>query len=146
MSTAARRMALSAFSALAATALFATPALATVFHQGISLGSKARITPDGSVVLSGAYRCELSPTSGAVQIKATVVQDGTRLSIGAGEVFCDGRVHAWEAVSPLTAGLHPGSAHAVAELQEIHMAGLMPRALSTVAEDQQDIEVVADHR
>ncbi|RPF41069.1 hypothetical protein EDD96_4859 [Streptomyces sp. Ag109_G2-6] len=142
----ARRMTLTAFSALAATALFATPALATVFHQGISLRPEARITADGSVVLSGTYQCELSPASAAIQIKATVVQDATRLSIGAGEVFCDGREHIWEAVSPMTGGLHPGAARAVAELQEIHMTGLMPRALSTVAEDRQDIEVTVDHR
>ncbi|MEU8434249.1 DUF6299 family protein [Streptomyces sp. NPDC029216] len=146
MRTPARRMALTAFSALAATALFATPALATVFHQGISVEQQAHITPQGAVVLSGTYHCELSPSSAAVQVKATVVQDGTRLSIGAGEVFCDGREHAWEAVSPLTAGLHPGRAEAVAELQEIHMAGLMPRAISTVAQDRKDIEVVVDHR
>jgi hypothetical protein len=144
MRTPVRRMALTAFSALASTALFATPALATVFHQGISVRSQAHITPQGEVVLAGRYHCELSPTSGAIQIKATVVQDGSRLSIGAGEVFCDGREHLWKAVSPLTAGLHAGPASAVAELQEIHMAGLMPRALSTVAQDRQDIEVIVD--
>ncbi|MFD8145290.1 DUF6299 family protein [Streptomyces sp. NPDC059708] len=146
MSTAARRMALTAFSALAATTLFATPALATVFHQGISMRSQAHINRQGEVALSGTYHCELSPTSGSVQIKATVVQDGSRLSIGAGEVFCDGREHHWKAVSPLTAGLHAGPARAVAELQEIHMSGLMPRTLSTVAQDEQVIEVVVDHR
>ncbi|MFH7599857.1 DUF6299 family protein [Streptomyces racemochromogenes] len=146
MRTPARRMALTAFSALAATTLFATPALATVFHQEISLRSQAHINRQGEVVLSGGYRCELSPRSGAVQIKATVVQDGNRLSIGAGEVLCDGRAHHWTAVSPMTAGLHAGPARAAAELQEIHMAGLMPRALTTVAEDRQDIEVVVDHR
>ncbi|MEW1634448.1 DUF6299 family protein [Streptomyces sp. NPDC093801] len=145
MFTPARRMALTAFSALAATSLFATPALATVFQQGISLHPEAQISRDGSVRLSGTYHCELSPKSGAVQIKATVVQDGSRLSIGAGEVFCDGREHAWEAVSPLAAGLHKGRAQAVAELQEIHMAGLMPRAVDTVAQDSHDVEVV-DHR
>ncbi|MEU3721803.1 DUF6299 family protein [Streptomyces sp. NPDC031705] len=142
MRTPARRMALGAFSALAATALFTTPAHATVFHQAISLRSGAHLAEDGSVTLSGTYHCEAASPSGAVQIKATVVQDASRLSIGAGQVVCDGAEHAWVARSPLTGGIRPGRARAVAELQEIHFAGLMPRAVDTVAQDAKDIDVV----
>ncbi|MFF5704550.1 DUF6299 family protein [Streptomyces sp. NPDC012794] len=142
MRTPASRMTLGAFSALAATALFTTAAHATVFDQAISVRPEAHIAGDGSVTLSGTYRCEVASPSGAMQIKATVIQDGSRLSIGAGEVVCDGAEHAWVAGSPLTGGIHPGRATAVAELQEIHFSGLMPRAIDTVAQDSKDIQVI----
>ncbi|MFD0352830.1 DUF6299 family protein [Streptomyces sp. NPDC127110] len=144
MRTPARRMTLGAFSALAATALFAAPAHATVFNQGISVQSEAHIAGDGSITLSGTYHCEAPSPSGAVQIKATVIQDATRLSIGAGEVVCDGAEHEWVAGSPLTGGIHPGAARAVVELQEIHFSGgLLPRGIDTVAQDDHVIQVVA---
>ncbi|MFJ3878423.1 DUF6299 family protein [Streptomyces sp. NPDC090077] len=143
MRTPARRMALGAFSALAATALFTATAHATVFHQGISVRSEAHINEKGEITLSGTYHCEAASPSGAVQIKATVVQDGTRLSIGAGEVVCDGAEHEWVAGSPLNGGIHEGDARAVAELQEIHFSGgLMPRGIDTVAQDSRAIKVV----
>ncbi|MCX5377861.1 DUF6299 family protein [Streptomyces sp. NBC_00091] len=146
MRTTARRMALGAFSALAATTLFTAPAHATVFNQGISVQSEAHIAEDGGITLSGTYHCEAASLGGAVQIKATVIQDGSQLSIGAGEVVCDGAEHEWVAHSPITGSVHPGRATAVASLQEIHLQGLFPRSVDTVAQDTQDIEVVADHR
>ncbi|MEV6577312.1 DUF6299 family protein [Streptomyces sp. NPDC051582] len=138
-----RGMALTAFSALAAGTLFTAPAGATAFHQSISVHHDAYVAQDGSVTLSGPYHCEQASPTGVMQIKATVVQeDGSRLSIGAEQPVCDGREHRWVAVAPgRFANVHPGRAEVTAELQEIHLSGLMPRSVTTVARDTRDVEV-----
>lgn len=148
MRTPARRIALAAFSALAATALFTAPAAATVFHQGISVRPEAHIAEDGTITLSGTYSCQAASPMGAVQVKVTVVQDGTHLGLGAGDARCDGQEHDWEAQGTLrlTPAIHEGAALAQAELQEIHFGGgLMPRAIDRVALDEKEIQVI-DHR
>ncbi|MFC9298150.1 DUF6299 family protein [Streptomyces sp. NPDC057011] len=142
-----RRMALAALSALAATTVFTVPAGATVFEQGISVHPDAHIAEDGGVTLSGTYHCEQASPVGAMQIKATVVQDDSRLSIGAEEVVCDGTERRWVAHAPgFLAGVHPGHATVTGELQEIHLSpNLMPRSVATVAQDTQDVEVHEGH-
>lgn len=152
-----RRMALAALSALAATTVFTVPAGATVFDQGISVHHDAHIAEDGGVILSGTYHCEQASPSGAMQIKATVEQDGTQLAINAEQPVCDGTERRWVAHSPARAEglpvgslalgerLHPGHAKVTAELQEIRLSGLMPRSVTTVAQDTQDVEVRAGH-
>ncbi|WP_327735848.1 DUF6299 family protein [Streptomyces nojiriensis] len=139
----ARRMALTAFSALAATTLFAAPAGATVFNQGISVHGDAYVAKDGAVTLSGTYHCEQASPNGAMQIKATLAQEGGgRLSIGAEQIVCDGRERRWVANAPgAFVNVHPGRAVVTAELQEVRFSGLMPRSVDTVAQDSRDVEV-----
>lgn len=139
----ARRMALTVFSALAATTLFTAPAGATVFDQGISVHRDAYVAKDGSITLSGTYHCEQASPVGAMQIKATVEQEGGgRLSIGAEQIVCDGQERRWVADAPgAFVNVHPGRAVVTAELQEVRFSGLMPRSVTTVARDAQDVEV-----
>ncbi|MFE9479779.1 DUF6299 family protein [Streptomyces spororaveus] len=139
----ARRMALAAFSALAATTLFTAPAGATVFNQGISVHHDAYVAKDGAVTLSGMYHCEQASPMGAMQIKATVVQeDGRQLSIGAEQIVCDGQERRWVANAPgAFVNVHPGRAVVTAELQEVRLSGLMPKSVDTLARDTQDVEV-----
>ncbi|MFB7180095.1 DUF6299 family protein [Streptomyces sp. NPDC056257] len=141
-----RRMALAALSALAATTVFTVPAGATVFEQGITVHPEAHLTRDGGVILSGTYHCEQASPRGAMQIKATLVQDGTRLSLGAEEVVCDGAERRWVAHAPGSfVHVHPGRATVTGELQEIRLSGLMPRSVTTVAQDSEDVEVREGH-
>ncbi|MEU2449930.1 MULTISPECIES: DUF6299 family protein [Streptomyces] len=142
MPISARRMSLAAFSALAATTLFTAPAGATVFNQGISVRD-AHLAHDGAVTLSGSYHCEQASPMGAMQIKATVAQEGGgRLSIGAEQIVCDGQERRWVANAPgAFANVHPGHAVVTAELQEVRLSGLMPRSVTTVAQDSKDVEV-----
>ncbi|WP_314250620.1 DUF6299 family protein [Streptomyces kutzneri] len=139
----ARRMALTAFSALAATTLFTAPAGATVFDQGISVHRDAYVAKDGAVTLSGTYHCEQASPMGAMQIKATVEQEGGgRLSVGAEQIVCDGKERRWVANAPGDfVNVHPGHAVVTAELQEVRLSGLMPKSVTTVAQDSQDVEV-----
>uniref|UniRef100_A0AAU2JNM7 DUF6299 family protein n=1 Tax=Streptomyces sp. NBC_00049 TaxID=2903617 RepID=A0AAU2JNM7_9ACTN len=146
MRISARRMALAAFSAVAATTLFTAPAGATVFNQAISVHHDAHIAQDGGVILSGTYRCEQASPMGAMQIKATVEQDGTRLSIGAEQTVCDGTERRWVAHAPgLYAHVHPGDATVTAELQEVRLSGLMPRSVTTVAQDTAGVTFHTGH-
>lgn len=140
------RMALAALSALAAAAVFTTPADATSFDQGISVQSYGHISEDGKVTLFGTYHCTApSPMGAKLQIAAAVIQDGTRLAFGGGEAQCDGEEHAWQATGSLafTPAVHPGPALAEAQLNEIHFSGLMPRSIETVAEDRREIRLFA---
>ncbi|MFD9724955.1 DUF6299 family protein [Streptomyces sp. NPDC059072] len=141
-----RRMALAALSALASTAVFTAPAGATVFNQGISVRPDVHIAGDGTITLSGTYHCEQASPLGAMQIKAAVLQDGHQLSIGGAQVVCDGTERVWEAHAPgfATGSVRPGRATVTAELQEVHLSGLMPSAVATVAQDVRDGEVRAD--
>ncbi|MCJ1679055.1 DUF6299 family protein [Streptomyces sp. APSN-46.1] len=141
------RMALAALSALAAAAVFTAPATATAFENGISVQPYAHIGDDGTVTLSGTYVCNDPSPVGAVQLSTAVTQDGTRLGTGNGDVKCDGEEHAWETTASLrfTKGIHAGQALGEARLQVVHLQGLMPKSVDTVAEDRHEIELI-DHR
>ncbi|MFD7627940.1 DUF6299 family protein [Streptomyces sp. NPDC059851] len=147
MRTYGSRITLAALSTLAAATAFAAPAGATVFDQAISVQSEAHIGADGTITLSGTYRCEQPSPDGTTQVKATLVQDGVHLGISGGQAVCDGKDHQWHARGTLayTPQVHAGPAKATAELQEIHLAGVMPSSLDTVAADEKVVEVV-DHR
>jgi hypothetical protein len=138
------RLALAAVAAVAATMAFTAPAGATVYEQEIHLSEQAHIA-DGMITLSGAYTCN---GPGHLQIGATVLQDGTQLTLGAGEAVCDGTEHLWEASGSLelVPDIHPGAAEGVARLNEVHFSGLMPRAIDTVAEDHQDLQIFEHKR
>lgn len=142
------RMALAALSALAATAVFTAQASATVFDQGISVHPHGRLSGGDTITLSGTYHCQTpSPEGTTVQIAATVVQGGTRLSIGGGAARCDGAEHEWQATGSLryTPDIHPGDALAEVRLNEIRLSGVMPRSIDTVAEQRQVIRLIAHH-
>ncbi len=153
MATTGPRMALAALAALGATAVFTAPANAApygsdMYGSDIYVSSEAHIAPDGTIHLSGEYRCTAPSPSGAVQIKATVEQDDVRLGIGGGDAQCDGAVHDWSAHGTLrlTPTVHAGEALAKAELQEIHFGGgLLPRSIDTLAQDARPVRVI-DHR
>ncbi|MGW6979481.1 DUF6299 family protein [Streptomyces sp. NPDC054932] len=103
----------------------------------------AHVAKDGAVTLSGSYHCEQASPEGAMQIKATLVQDdGRQLSIGAEQIVCDGQERRWVANAPgAFVNVHPGHAVVTAELQEIRLSGLMPKSVTTVARDSRDVEV-----
>ncbi|MFB7619980.1 DUF6299 family protein [Kitasatospora sp. NPDC056181] len=133
------RMMMVALAALGAVA-FTAPAHATALGDEISVSSEVTIGADGSIHLSGTYRCT-SSAGVAHQIRATVQQESVRLGIGAGNVVCDGAERPWEAGAPaaFVPAVHGGEAKATAELQEIDMAGLVPRSVSTVARDSRAV-------
>nr|WSX51452.1 DUF6299 family protein [Streptomyces sp. NBC_00974] len=147
MAASGPRMALAALAALGATAVFTAPANAAPYGNDIYVSSEVHIAEDDTIHLSGTYHCTALSPSGSVQIKATVVQEDVRLSIGGGEARCDGTEHKWEARGTLrlTPSVHAGTAMAEARLQEIHFGRLLPRSVDTIAEHVHPVTVI-DHR
>ncbi|MBT2472315.1 hypothetical protein J7E97_31825 [Streptomyces sp. ISL-66] len=148
MAASGPRMALAVLAALGATAVCTAPANAAPYGNDIYVSSEAHIAEDGTIHLFGVYHCTAPSLAGEVQIKATVVQEGVRLSIGGGDARCDGTEHEWAAHATLrlTPGVHAGEALAEAQLQEVHFGGgLLPRSIETLAEDAHPVTVI-DHR
>ncbi|MEV7613906.1 DUF6299 family protein [Streptomyces sp. NPDC089799] len=147
---AASRLVLAAACAAAAAIVVATPANSADFGNEISVQEQGRIVEGDSVTLSGTYRCVTPSPSGAVQIQATLVQDGSRLSFGGDEAVCDGEQHQWSATGKLrmTPGVHAGAAGAEARLQSARLtSGVFPPvSVSHLAADRKDVELVAPGR
>ncbi|CAL9459257.1 hypothetical protein SUDANB120_02606 [Streptomyces sp. enrichment culture] len=144
MSIRRTRMPLTVLAALAAATAFATPAGATVYEQEISVRPWAQLAADGTITLSGSYKCSTASPSGAMQISATVVQEGTRLTTTAEESpVCDGTEREWRGTAGtpqslgLPGGIHEGEALFEARLQEIGFSGasLLPSSVDAVAVD-----------
>ncbi|MFD9303328.1 DUF6299 family protein [Streptomyces sp. NPDC060048] len=148
MAASGPRMALAALAALGAAAVFTAPANAAPYGNDIYVSSEVHISEDGRIHLSGVYHCTSPSPAGGVQIKATIVQEDVRLSVGGGDARCDGTEHEWSAHGTLafTPNVHAGEALAEARLQEVHFGGgLLPRSVDTVAEYSHQV-VVIDHR
>ncbi|MFD3734956.1 DUF6299 family protein [Streptomyces sp. NPDC058632] len=62
----------------------------------VTVNSVGLIAPDGSVTLSGTYRC--TDASGPVLVGSSVRQEPavTSYGIGGTRAQCDGRTHSWE--------------------------------------------------
>ncbi|WP_219822092.1 DUF6299 family protein [Streptomyces sp. Ru62] len=108
--------------------------LITVDHVG-------RITSDGTVTLSGTYRC--TGGTGPVLVSSSVSQGdpGLHHGIGGSVAQCDGAEHRWEhsgKASPEV--LKEGAAHVEATLTELRPSGIIVLP-SFHAVSHQDIEL-----
>ncbi|WAX77396.1 DUF6299 family protein [Streptomyces sp. KMM 9044] len=74
----------------------APPAASAAPGGTVTVDSEGRIAADGSVTLSGTYRC--LDTSGPVLVGSSVHQGDatTRYSAGGTLAECDGETHGWE--------------------------------------------------
>ncbi|MGW0823150.1 DUF6299 family protein [Streptomyces sp. NPDC002845] len=106
----------------AALLLLAVPsadALAGPYDQ-VTVDSTARLAEDGTITLSGTYRC-LS-NSGPVFVSSSVSQGDPRVrrGIGGTRAVCDGAEHAWTNSEKREPGTFaPGPAQVEATLMEL---------------------------
>ncbi|MET9321689.1 DUF6299 family protein [Streptomyces sp. NPDC003038] len=151
MRTSGRALTAAALSALALTAVFNAPASAGAFGNEISVQKEAHISEDGTVTLSGTYRCHSTSPVGAVQVAAGLRQGGIRLGISGENAVCDGAYHEWSSTGSLryTPGITAGPATAEVQLTETRRngPGIVPVSVSVVqlAEHSEEIELI-DHR
>ncbi|MER7462911.1 DUF6299 family protein [Streptomyces sp. NPDC097981] len=140
MRVSTRRLAVPVLSALAAAAVFATPAGARAHGNEISVQKFGHISDDGHVTLSGTYACAPSSPRG-VQIQVTLAQDGTRLGFGGEEAVCDGAEHDWSLTGSLrqAPGVHPGPAGVEARLQSASLHSGMTLRVSYLAQAERDV-------
>ncbi|MET8563266.1 DUF6299 family protein [Streptomyces flaveolus] len=90
----------------------------------ITIDPVGRIAPDGTVTLSGTYRC--TGGTGPVFVSSSVSQGDARLTHRAGAARCDGAEHRWENSGEVTAGaLTAGAARAEATLTELRPSGIL---------------------
>jgi hypothetical protein len=95
--------------------------------DAVTVDSVGRITADGTVTLSGTYRCQGS--SGPVFVSSSVSQGAstTRYGIGGTRAVCDGAQHRWVNTGRPTPGaLVPGAAHVEATLMELRTFSGLP--------------------
>ncbi|GAA2675465.1 MULTISPECIES: DUF6299 family protein [Streptomyces] len=127
------RSAALAAAAGAALLLPAAPAATAAAHdarlvaESVTVDPTGRIAADGSVTLSGTYRC--TGGSGPVFVSSTVSQSdpSARFGVGGTRAVCDGLEHRWvNTGTPDTVVLEPGAAHVEATLMELRPMGIVP--------------------
>ncbi|MFD3926629.1 DUF6299 family protein [Streptomyces sp. NPDC058614] len=110
--------------AATAAALLLLAAPSAVAQSGpydqVTVDPTGRVAADGTITLSGTYRCLSS--SGPVFVSSSVSQGDPRVrqGIGGTSAVCDGAVHPWTNSEKRTPGtLTPGAAHVEATLMEL---------------------------
>ncbi|WP_086559755.1 DUF6299 family protein [Streptomyces africanus] len=110
------------------TGAAATPATAAPTpSEAVTVDSVGRIAADGTVTLSGTYRCQSS--SGPVFVSSSVSQGSSanRYGIGGTRAVCDGAKHRWVNTGrPLPVALVPGEAHVEATITELRTFSGLP--------------------
>ncbi|MGW9133345.1 DUF6299 family protein [Streptomyces sp. NPDC055681] len=110
--------------------------------QAVSAAPTGTVSTDGTVTLSGTYRCSPSSGPGPVFVSSTVRAGEVRHGIGGTAATCDGVEHTWvNQDKPVHGALvAPGSAEVEATLVHLDTrSGLpMPRIIVT---DQHEIEL-----
>ncbi|MFF0001872.1 DUF6299 family protein [Streptomyces tibetensis] len=107
----------------------ATPATASALAPtgSVTVDAVGRIAADGTVTLSGTYRC--TGSSGPVFVSSSVSQgtSTTRYGIGGTRAVCDGAEHRWVNTGLTRSGaLVAGAAHVEATVMELRSFGGLP--------------------
>ncbi|WP_399890444.1 DUF6299 family protein [Streptomyces sp. BBFR51] len=143
------RSAVLATAAGAALLLLAAPAATAAEHdarlgtESVTVDPTGRIAADGTVTLTGTYRC--TPGSGAVFVSSSVSQSdqSVRYGVGGTRAVCDGIEHRWANTgTPSADALKPGAAHVEATLMELRAMGGLPLP-SFHARHGQDVTLIA---
>ncbi|GHD21247.1 DUF6299 family protein [Streptomyces galbus] len=124
-------------AALLITAVVPTVTASAGVLESVTVDPVGRIAADGTVTLTGTYRC--SGSTGPVYVSSSVSQASaprTRYGIGGSRAVCDGAEHTWQNTGrpsdTLTAAgtgsspLKAGAAHVEATLMELRQQGLVP--------------------
>ncbi|WP_326720166.1 DUF6299 family protein [Streptomyces sp. NBC_00243] len=116
------RQVLGAAAAAAALLLLAAPSAVAQSgpYDQVTVDPTGRVAADGTITLSGTYRCLSS--SGPVFVSSSVSQGDPRVrqGIGGTSAVCDGAVHPWTNSEKRKPGtLTPGAAHVEATLMEL---------------------------
>ncbi len=121
----------------------AAPEDARLVAESVTVDPIGRIAADGSVTLSGTYRC--TGGTGPVFVSSNVSQGdpSVRYGIGGTRAVCDGLEHRWvNTGTPDSVVLEPGAAHVEATLMELRPMGIVPLP-SFHARQVQDVTLTA---
>ncbi|AQS67029.1 DUF6299 family protein [Streptomyces pactum] len=112
---------------LSAPAASAAPHDARHITESVTVDSTGRLAADGTVTLSGTYRC--TAAVGAVFVSSSVSQGDSSVEYGIGGTWavCDGLEHRWVNTGKSSANdLKPGAARVEATLMELRPIGGLP--------------------
>ncbi|MGW2704499.1 DUF6299 family protein [Streptomyces sp. NPDC001340] len=112
--------------------------------ESVTVALTGRIAADGTVTLSGTYRC--TGNTGPVFVSSSVSQGDLRLKhgIGGSSAQCDGAEHLWQNYGKVAAGsLVPGAAHVEATIMELRPSGIVPLPHFHAVQEQ-DVTLVQD--
>ncbi|GAB7105058.1 DUF6299 family protein [Streptomyces phaeofaciens JCM 4814] len=120
-----------ALTATAGAALFllaaAAPSATADSLESVTVNPTARIAADGTVTLSGTYRC--TDGTGSVFVSSSIRQgsEDVRYGIGGTRAVCDGAEHTWENTGKVASTrLTPGTAQVEATVMELRPVGGLP--------------------
>ncbi|WP_394428253.1 DUF6299 family protein [Streptomyces sp. SGAir0957] len=117
---------------LGVSLLLAAPAAtAAEPSEYVKVDPTGQIAADGTVTLSGTYRCVNSTSVTFVSSSVAQGTGNTRYGIGGSTALCDGAEHTWKnsgKVNTLTDAdkIKPGVAHIEATVMEMRMHGIVP--------------------
>ncbi|MFD7813026.1 DUF6299 family protein [Streptomyces sp. NPDC059785] len=113
----------------AALLLLTAPAARTAAapRESVTVDPVGRIAPDGTITLTGTYRC--SHTTGVVYVSSSLAQGDLRVKHGVGgtRAVCDGTLRRWaNSDRPEKNRYKPGKAHVEATLMELRTTSGLP--------------------
>ncbi|MEU5520855.1 DUF6299 family protein [Streptomyces sp. NPDC047860] len=94
--------------------------------ESVTVDAKGHIAADGTITLSGTYRC--TAATGPVFVGSSVSQSdpGIHYGIGGTRAVCDGKEHHWKNSGLVTVeDLEAGSAHVEATVMELRPSGFL---------------------
>ncbi|MER6677039.1 DUF6299 family protein [Streptomyces sp. NPDC000983] len=121
--------------------LLATPAGATS-HETVTVDPTGRIAADGTITLSGTYRC--TGGAGPVFVSSSVgaADSSVRHGLGGTPARCDGMEHRWENTGrPGGGAFEPGRVRVEATVMELDSSAGLPLP-AIHATGQQDVTLV----
>ncbi|MFI6559889.1 DUF6299 family protein [Streptomyces sp. NPDC050534] len=111
----------------------AAPQRATDVQETVTVDPTGHIAEDGTVTLSGTYRCVGSDgpafVSSNVRKSSTTSSGGSTTviqGIGGTMAICDGAKHRWENSSVPSPEVEPGKVSVEATVTELHFQGILP--------------------
>ncbi|GAB2978346.1 DUF6299 family protein [Streptomyces pseudoechinosporeus] len=96
------------------------PADSTTAADTVTVDKTGRIAADGTITLSGTYRC--SDSSGRVFVGSSLATEDNshvRYGIGGTRAICDGAKHTWTNTGRAQGRFRPGPAHVEATVLEL---------------------------
>ncbi|WEO94685.1 DUF6299 family protein [Streptomyces sp. FXJ1.172] len=110
--------------------------------ETITVDAAGKLASDGTVTLSGTYRCTAG--TGPVFVTSSISQSDAQVrhGIGGSTAQCDGAEHHWENSGKVsTETLKAGTAHVQATLMEMRPEGIIPLLPLFHAEKDQDVKL-----
>ncbi len=113
-------------AAALATGLTSGTARAQFAPDTVTVDAAGRIAEDGTITLSGTYRCS-APRTGPVFVSSKVTQGDAQAGIGGTAATCDGREHTWRNAGGTLETFTPGAARIESHLVQLDTSrGFVP--------------------